>query len=610
MQTNLFLQRPRTRKILFDFAFLAISIALALSFPDGNIAELKDHYIAFHLDDPLCPDTLINLDSFGYLKFSFVELKQWPFAHTSHLMFPEGASYGQSYDGLLLGICTSFLWLFLSLPLAYNICLLLGLVLCGWACYLVAAHSWGRGWLALGIGLSGQCVPYLIQRICLHPNLFYIWTIPLSAYFLFKFQAKPTWKRCLVWTLSFPLLFLSSSYNLIFGSLLHVSGSIVFLVEARGRERLKMAKRIAAAWGLGIALVLIAGQPMFSRHGARPQYSTDLMARYSSSVVQYIMPYPFVSYAGEWRWFQELQATIATPWEGYAGGPIAFLAMMIAYFCLRKAPGPKWTLLLTACSAFLLSLGPYLNVLHFDASGGGLKLPLYYLCNVSSIFRVIHVPGRAQMMVTFAALFAAGWLIHALRKRAVAKGSRAGVAGCAALFALAIALNLFWSVRFHSVPMSPEPIVSPFFQELGKRGGTGAILDVPVSYRRFPQYNYCQFWHKRPLVSPVLYPHGYSEKAKAFLWSDPAKLFFLDDNKEFASDKILASVIAPRFMQELAKNGIEYVIVHPRFVEWAAKQEQSSPKTLEYYEKIENAWEKQLVYSDPEIRVYATGFGE
>jgi hypothetical protein len=45
-------------------------------------------------------------------------------------------------------------------------------------------------------------------------------------------------------------------------------------------------------------------------------------------------------------------------------------------------------------------------------------------------------------------------------------------------------------------------------------------------------------------------------------------------------------------------------------VEWAAKQEQSSPKTLEYYEKIENAWEKQLVYSDPEIRVYATGFGE
>jgi len=617
MQARSLLQHPRTRKIPLDFAFLAISIVLALSFPSGKIAELKDHYIAWELNKPNSPDVLINIGFFGYLKFSITELKRWPLANTTYLMFPKGTSYGRSYDGLLLGICTSFLWLFLPLPLAYNISLLLGLVLCGWACYLVAAHSWGRGWLAMGIGLSGQCVPYLIQRAAIHPNLCYIWTIPLSAYFLFKFQAKPTWKRCLVWALSFPLLFLSSSYNLIFGSLLHVSGSIVLLVGRRGWERLKMAKRVAAAWGLGLVFVLIVGQPLFSHYRDRTRFPMEEMARYSTTVVQYLMPYPayplisYAGHAGQLKWFRDLQVAIAIPsWEGYAGGPIAFLAMMLVYFCLRKAPGPKWTLLLTACSAFLLSLGPYLNILRFDASGGGLKMPLYYLCRLSSIFRVIHAPGRAHMMVTFAALFASGWLIHALKKRAAAKGSRAQVIGCAALFALAIALNYYWSVRFHSLPMSPQPRVSPFFQELGKRGGTGAILDVPVSYYRFPLYNYCQFWHKRPLVSPVMFQDSYRKKAMAFLWSNPARLFFLEDNNEYASDKALASVIAPLFMQELAKSGVEYVIVHPGFVEWVAKKKGSSPRTLEYYEEIATAWKDRLVYSDPEIRVYATGLGK
>jgi hypothetical protein len=52
------------------------------------------------------------------------------------------------------------------------------------------------------------------------------------------------------------------------------------------------------------------------------------------------------------------------------------------------------------------------------------------------------------------------------------------------------------------------------------------------------------------------------------------------------------------------------VIVHPGFVEWVAQKKGSSPKTLEYYEEIATAWKDRLVYSDPEIRVYATGLGK
>lgn len=602
------LRRPRTRKILLDVLFLTFSVALALSFPAGKVSDLKDHYIAAGLNEPEMPDVLNIVTFCAYLKFSIVELKEWPLSKTPYLMFPKGATFGQSYDGLLLGIFTSSLWLFLPLPLAYNISLLLGLVLCGWACYLVAMHSWGRGWLATGIGLSAQCLPYLIQRIANHPNLFYVWTIPLSAYLLFKFQAKPTWKRTFVWALSFPLLFLSSSYNLIFGSLLHVSGSLVMLLEKRGRERLAMAKRVAAAWAIGAALVFLSGLPLFSHWGSNPKHDAQETARYSTTVVQYAMPFP-ASYAGEWKCFRRLQATIGTSWEGWAGGPIAFLAMMIAYFCMKKAPGPRWTLLLTACSAFLLSLGPYLNVFRFDPSGSGLKMPPYYLSRLSSAFRVIHAPGRAQMMVSFAALFAAGWLVYALKKRADAKKSRAAAAGSVALLAAAIAVNLIWSVRFHSLPISPKPEVSPFFRELGKRRGTGAILDVPISYYRFPIYTYCLFFHKRPLVTPVMFPFSYDGKAKAFIWSKPERLFFFDDNEEFVGDDTLEKILAPTFLRELAESGVEYVVVHPRLVKWAAKQSRSSPKTLEYYAQIENAWKDRLIYCDSGIRVYATGRG-
>ena len=63
-------------------------------------------------------------------------------------------------------------------------------------------------------------------------------------------------------------------------------------------------------------------------------------------------------------------------------------------------------------------------------------------------------------------------------------------------------------------------------------------------------------------------------------------------------------IMAPSFMKDLSDSGIEYVIVHPRYLKWSLSV--SSPPGLgEYYARIEASWKERLVYQDEEIRVYA-----
>ena len=193
------MEPKRRKKLIFDaFAIvLFILLPLVISRPwifhpltrsIGSPSPTGGYEPVFSFGNP---DVIMNLTFCAWPKFALTQLHTWPLARTKYLMFPQGASHGVSFDGLMLALITSLLWCFLPLPLAFNIGLLLGLFLCGFTFYRLCCRLWGRGLLALGLGVSALCMPFLSQRLECHPNLLYIWTIPLAIHLFFNFISIP-----------------------------------------------------------------------------------------------------------------------------------------------------------------------------------------------------------------------------------------------------------------------------------------------------------------------------------------------------------------------------------------------------------------------------------
>ena len=597
----------RWKKRSLDALFLLFAIALALSFPQTSLPGLRTHYLGHYQAgdsdlsvEPL--DVMVNVVVAGWLKFSIVELGQWPHSESPYLIYPTGTSHGRAFDGLMLAILVSALWCVFPLPLAYNISALLGLVMCGFVCYRFAVRRWGQGLSAFATGIMAETMPYLLARLDHHPNLLYIWTIPLALHLFLNFRAKPTWKRCAVFSFSLPLLALSSWYNLVAGMLMLACASLSILFEKPQGDRMKIAGRLAVGWMLGFGMVFLVGWRMILNPASQGGYALSTLAEYSTPLIQYFLPFPKYSYAGQWRFFDQLHHDVGTLFEGYAGGPVLCYALFAVYLVCRKTKGPKLLLLLTAGAGLLLSLGPWLQTVRVLPPEQGVRLPLYYLCGLSDAFRAVKAPGRMHILVNFAALFGTGWLLQSWAKAyCTGRGQRVIYALSVGLL---VAVNTIWSVRFCSLPVFPEPRVPAFYETLSRQKGKGAILDVPLSYGYFPRYSFYQLTHKRPIVSSSVF-HGAEGKARSFVADNPAlRFFWFDHNQECVNEETAKAIMAPSFMKDLAGSGIEYLIVHPRYLKWSLSV--SAPPGLgEYYARIEASWKERLVYQDEEIRVYA-----
>jgi len=278
---------------------------------------------------------------------------------------------------------------------------------------------------------------------------------------------------------------------------------------------------------------------------------------------------------------------------------------LIPYLLLRKKIPERLGLITTGIAGVVLSLGPYLQMGHVLPPGAGLRLPIFFLNQLSTAFSVFKAPGRAHVVVFFAVLFAAGSVLWYLREQILSR-YRFGPAAWFCILLLFLALNVVWGSRLFEAPVFPALRVPEFYAQLGQKPGRGAIMDVPISYYDFPHYNYYQFWHKRPVVSPVLYHDAIRAESTAFIQSKPTLVFFTQANFFFASPEIVKEIQSSDFLDYLGGKGIEYVTVHPRFIDAILKQGNAHPQTREFYASIEEVWSRHLIYQDDLIRVYKT----
>jgi hypothetical protein len=511
-------------------------------------------------------DQMANLVFQKWFHFSWSVLNEWPLGYSRHLLFPYGGTHGAAFDGLLPAILVGGLSSFFSLPLAWNLVMLGAFVLLAMTCYYLAVFFWGRGVTAWVTGVSGLMLPYVMQRT-MHPNLMHVWTLPVGMLLYFRFAQRPTWKRATAWMLSFPLMAAASWYILMAGLIFQVGASVEFLLwgarawrEVRGR-----LARLGTVWAGGMGCVLLLAWPMLSTsEGGAPVHGVEVMARYSTPLAQYLLPYPHVGAAGEFLPFRHLQAQVGTLTEGYAGGLIASLILCVLFLFRggrRSFVRERFLVGLVAGTAFILSAGPYLQTVRF-----------LHARRRRAPASVLPVPpvGRVQSDSCPGAFAHRGNVDGAGRSGASAPRSRESSPrkgkrhrwGFGTVVLLVVVFNALWSCKPFALSFFRLPEVPAFHVRLAAQPGSEAIFDVPANSLFFGRYSYFQFTHKRPIVSSTVF-HGADGPLRRFLSEDERHRFFwFEHNRDVETEEMARRVGDPAYLDELARRGIGWVIIH------------------------------------------------
>lgn len=598
---------PR-RAWLREAAVVFLFLLVALWLTDPWIRNPATRMIG--LADPIhgepCVDVMLPLSLAGWIDFAPSKLHIWPLSRTDYLMFPRGASHGDSFDGLLAALVTAALAIVLPLPMAHSIAVVLAFAMTGFVMWRLGKRLWDAGPTALVIALASMLCPYLIQRYLVHPNLIYIWTIPVAFIAFERWRGLPDRRGTIYWALSFPLLAMASWYILIGGLIFQFAATVAVLSHRLARDPAvtnRHLKTLPAAWLLGMALTALVAAPMIkSMHQRRPIAEQELEG-YSAPLAQYLLPEPN-SRAGRLEFFKNIEFSIKTRWEARFSVPLALTVLALGWMLGRGVSVAKTTFILTLVFGVMATLGLFLKVTDATASRYNVpRLPFYYLYHAWHGLGMMRVPGRMIPVVFFSVAISAGfaldWLVRGLLRR------RAGRCLAYPILAGVLVFCWWWSISPGAPKLAPYPTVPEFYRRLAEHPDQTAVFDVPFSPYWFPHYDYYQLTHGKPEVSSVLYHDGVSQNSIDFVWGNPQLAVFIDSKNSIKPD-VLDSVARVEFLDRLAGEKIGYVVVHPRFIDFLIQSKLIDPSMRDAYSRIEAAWRPRLVYGDSQIRAYST----
>lgn len=324
------------------------------------------------------------------------------------------------------------LWLGGSPVLAYNLALLLGLTLTGWAWCLVVAR-WTSNWPA-GV-LAGSLAAFNAHTLTRLPHVQaqHLEFLPFALLALDRLLARPRTRHALSLAGWFALQALCSGYLLVFSAV-----SLVAAAAARPRDWLRPPGRRAAAFAalaavVGILLLLPFLLPYWR---VRQEYglvrTIGDVSDYSARLTDYVATGARVHWAWSSRFFQ-----------GDAFFP-GVLALVLAGTALATGRATR-----DARARSCLVIGAAAFVLSF-----GTRLPIYtWLYRLVPLFQGIRAPSRFGQIALLAIAVLAGYGLAWWLARIGGSRTRAAVAAAAILVVNAEALRapLFFR-EFTGVP--------------------------------------------------------------------------------------------------------------------------------------------------------------
>ena len=409
---------------------------------------------------------------------------------TKDIFFPVGAHTAFNTNTPLLSVLSWPLQKLFGLGFAANVMQLGGVVLSGFAAYLLAEHVTGNRPAAFVAGAAFTLAPYRFLHAA-HYDLTHLEFLPFGVLALLLLYEQPTRRRALAFGGVVGLTLLTSITYFLF---LLMACAVIAAWRWRETLRRETALRFAQAGALAAViaapLLVVMAQDLLSFHtldrirdwGHADNYSANLWSWVTPSSVQRLWGDRFLHVNNVWTGGER---------TAFAGFTILLLAVIGAIWAGRRRRGPgergcppigQWIAL--AATFVLLSFGPFLHVGHrqggrFIRYGIRYTYPMpYWLLNSVPVLNGIRVPGRFSVVAILAldVLAAVGlaWLMGRLARQ---YGPRL------ALVAPAVAL-LFVLVEFFPRGLvTQKPGIPRPYSAIAADAGRKAVLEIPLQWR-------------------------------------------------------------------------------------------------------------------------------
>ena len=427
--------------------------------------------------------------------------------YTTNIFYPAGVSL-VTHNLAWLNILP---WLGLA-PLlgngivAYNLVVLLTLVLCGLAMYLLAYQLTGQATAAFIAGLIYQLWPYRLAQLD-HPNLIATQWIPIFLLFLLRTMANGRWRDALFTGIAFALVGYTRWQLLIPAAFI---GIILFIGKARtwlsGEGRPVLLRLVLAAAVAGILLlppVLLLWQA---------ETSADLLFEGEEAVMQtdalaYVTPTGLHPLWGQFT--QPLYAHYyADRFDGrifpaYLGLVTMALALLGIFY--QRSKSAVWVII----ALLLISLAAG-SLVRFNGQFYEQVPTLYRLLSPLTIFRLMRVPDRFNMFLALPLAALAAYGVAGLLPAEKIRPPKL-VVGLLAIF---ITFD-YWFVPIPLQNISDRP--ADYAQLVGE---SGAVYNIPFNLIKAKRYMFDQTLHQRPILQGKIarLPEGVYDFIDSHTW--------------------------------------------------------------------------------------------
>jgi hypothetical protein len=415
---------------------------------------------------------------------------------TKDIFFPVGARTAFNTNMPLASALSWPLQKLFGLGIAANVMQLGGVILSGFATYLLAEHVTGNRAAAFVAGAAFTFAPYRFLHAS-HYDLTHLEFLPFGILALLLLYERPSRRRTWAFgtVVGFTLL-----TSLTYFILLLIACAVMAAWRWRETLRRGMVIRLtqagAVAAVVGAPLLIVMVQDLLTFHtldrirdwGHADNYSANLWSWVTPSSVQRVWGGRFLHVNTMW-----------TGGEGtaFAGFSILALAAVGALWAGRRRQGPgdrgcppdhggvsrqgQWLAL--AVTFVLLSFGPFLHVGHrqggrFVRFGIRYSYPMpYWLLNSVPVLNGVRVPGRFSVVAILALDVLAALGLAWLMARVAARCREL------ALVVPAVALVLVLVEFFPRNIVTQQPAIPNPYSAIAAEPGRRAVLEIPLQWR-------------------------------------------------------------------------------------------------------------------------------
>jgi hypothetical protein len=539
------------RKRWLDLAILLVYFAVAVGMTWPLVEEI-DERLAGATDD-----TLVHYWNGWWAKQALTTGKS-PF-YTPYLYYPTGISlvtHNFAWNSIVI-------WLILE-PLvgglvAYNLSILINLVLCGFAAFLLAYELTGDSRAAFIAGLIYQCWPFRLSQLD-HPNLISTQWIPLFLLFLIRAVRQSKWQDGVLAGVFLVLTGYTRWQQLVPAAIL---GTIALVCTLPGRRA--SWRQWGPALLLAGAITALALAPPFLmlmrqqhtepasllKKDEEESMQTDLLAYVTPSQYHPVLnSITDPAYAHYYADRSEPRRSVA-----YIG--LTVLALIALGTWKARKAGLMWAAM--ASALILLALGPILRL------NGQLypNVPMpYRLAARLYVVRLMRIPARFNMFLALpVSMLSTYGVVHLL-----ALVKRRGKWAAWAILGLLSATILF---EYVVVPIPfTRPKASEFDEWLSTEPDDFAVLNLPISAFKSKKYMAAQTVHRHPIVQGKTprFPKGTLDYLNNQPWIKA--LLEIQALPESGSMPPQPTDIS-RQLETLAQDNIQYIILYKKWLHLA-----------------------------------------